>query len=282
MNRIDKTFKNLKKSKEIAFIGLVPASLPPFTSSIELADTMIESGTNILMVHLPNFIPWMEGPVLQKAAKKPRLNGIKREHVFELASVLRKKYPYLPLLIMTLYDSVFTIGQDKFMELSLKADVDGFDIPNYPIYHNNDELGFYEKAKENNLHCIIPVSHEVATSKEGSREYDMLLKIVKNAGGFLFVMNAPGGKSGSKDTLSTEDLKGAVDRVKTLLEKENNTCTISVVCGISSPKDVKKVVAAGAHSFMIGSAYVKKLQMGESLESIGKYIKSIKKETYLS
>ncbi|MCK4255859.1 tryptophan synthase subunit alpha [candidate division WOR-3 bacterium] len=280
-NRIDITFKRLKENNEVGFIGLVPASLPPFTESIELAKTMVEAGTNILMVHLPNFIPWMEGPVLQKAARKPRWEGLKREQVFEFSTVLREKYPELPLLIMTLYDSVFTMGQDRFLELSMEAGVDGFDIPNYPISYSNDELNFYRKAKENGIYCIIPISYEVATAAEETKEYQMLLKIVKNAGGFLFVMNAPGGKSGSKDKLSTAELKGAIERIKGLLQESGNPCTVSVVVGISTPDDVKKVVKAGAESFMIGSAYIKKLQNGESLKGIGSYISDIKKATYL-
>lgn len=279
INRIDAAFKQLQARKESGFIGLLPASLPPFTESLKLAEVMIEAGTDILMVHLPNFIPWMEGPVLQRAARKPRWEGLLREQVFELAGILRQKYPKLPLLIMTLYDSVFTMGQEKFIQLSNEAGIDGFDIPNYP--YNNDELGFYKLARENNLHCIIPVSYEVATAEEGTIEYEMLMKIVDKAGGFLFVMNAPGGKSGSDDLLTAEELKGAIDRVRGLLRARDNSCTVSVVCGISTPDDARRVVKAGADSFMIGSAYVKMLQNGAGLDEIGRYIASIKKETFL-
>ena len=93
----------------------------------------------------------------------------------------------------------------------------------------------------------------------------------------MFVMNAPGGKSGSNEKLSDEQLRNAVLRAKSRLkENGNEDTTVSVVCGISSAQDLEKVKNSSAESFMIGSAYIKMLLDGEPLDNISAYIKGIK------
>ena len=68
----------------------------------------------------------MEGKTLQIAAQEPRNAGVKREQIFDFVKEIRAKYPDVPLINMTLYDTVLTMGQDTFVKLSAEADVDGF------------------------------------------------------------------------------------------------------------------------------------------------------------
>lgn len=280
MNRIDVTLRTFSQRGETAFIGLAPISPNSMDESIEIGKMLVESGVDILMIHLPNFMPWMEGTVLQTAARLPRNAGVTRHQVFEFAGEMRKLYPDLPLIIMTLFDTVMTVGMDEFLRLSEEMDIDGFDIPNYPLSYLGDAPGFYRRTLEMKRHLILAISYELATSREGTREYELLTKIVENSRGFSFVMNAPGGQSGSSVKLSREQLKAAVQRTQGLLRQANNPSAIAVVCGISGPEDIAKVRTSGAESFMIGSAYIKTLLEGSSLGSVSNYIKSIKALTF--
>lgn len=280
MNRIDITLRNLSQRGEIAFIGLAPISPSSMDESIKIGKVLVESGIDILMIHLPNFMPWMEGTTLQTAARLPRNAGVTRQQVFEFAGKMRKLYPSLPIIIMTLFDSVMTMGMDEFLRLSEEADIDGFDIPNYPLSYLGDAVGFYRRTLEMKRHLILAISYELAIAQESSREYDLLTEIVENSRGFSFVMNAPGGQSGSSVKLTGEQLKSAVQRTQCLLRQANNPSAIAIVCGISEPDDIAKVRASGAESFMIGSAYIKMLLEGASLGEVGNYIKSVKALTY--
>lgn len=275
-NRINETIREAQADGRVAFIGLVPIEPDTMAHSLEIADMMVQSGVDILMAHIPNWIPWMEGKSLQRAAQEPRNAGITREQIFDFIKTLREKHPDVPLINMTLYDTVLTMGQDVFVKLSDEADVDGFDIPNYPLVSTEDKFGFYKQCLKDNRHLIIAISYEIATSKEGTEEYKMLVEMAKKARGFAFIMNAPGGKSGSDVKLSNEDLRAAVQRVKDVMKAQGNDCYTSIVCGISGRGDIDKVKHSGAESFMIGSAYIQMLQDGKTLEEVSDYLKGIR------
>lgn len=275
-NRIETTIKKAHDEGRIAFIGLVPIDPCSMARSREIADMMIVSGVDILMVHIPNWMPWMEGATLQRAAKAPRNAGVTRENIFLFIKELRTAYPDVPLIDMTLYDTVVTMGQEKFLKLSADADVDGFDLPNYPLLKTNDKFGLYSECLKRGKHLILAISYELATSEKGTEEYHMLCEMAQKARGFAFVMNAPGGQSGSDVKLTDEQLTDAVTRVKNVMKEQGNDCYVSIVCGISGKDDIDKIKRSGAECFMIGSAYIKFLQDGKSLKEISAYLKDIR------
>ncbi len=275
-DRITDTIRRAQANGRVAFIGLVPIEPDSMAHSLRIADAMVQSGVDILMAHIPNWIPWMEGKALQRAAQEPRNAGISREQIFDFIKALRNQHPQVPIINMTLYDTALTMGQDTFFRLSEEADVDGFDIPNYPLVSTEDKFGFYEQCLKQGRHLILAISYEIATAKEGTQEYQMLLEMAKRARGFAFIMNAPGGKSGSDVKLSNEELRSAVQRVKSVMKAQGNDCYTSIVCGISGKEDLIKVKHSGAESFMIGSAYIQMLQDGKSLEEVSSYLQGIR------
>jgi tryptophan synthase alpha chain len=276
-NRIEKTIEKAQGEGRVAFIGLVPIDPNSMARSREIADMMVTAGVDIVMIHIPNWMPWMEGDVLQRAAKAPRNAGVSRENIFSFIKELRAAYPDLPLINMTLYDTAVTMGQEKFLKLSADADIDGFDLPNYPLISTNDKFKFYRNCLESRRHLILAISYELATAEKSTKEYRMLCEMVRKARGFAFIMNAPGGQSGSNVKLSDGQLRAAVQRVKEVMkEQQGNDCYISIVCGISEKDDIDKVKRSGAECFMIGSAYIKSLQDGKPLDEVSAYLKDIR------
>ncbi len=276
-NRIETVIERAQQEGRVAFIGLVPIDPTSMERTRAVADMMIASGVDIIMIHVPNWMPWMEGGVLQLAARAPRNAGVTRDAIFDFMAQLRRAYPALPLIVMSLYDTAATMGQEHFLALSEAADIDGFDLPNYPLLSTDDKFGLYRYCLDRDRHLILAISYELATAPEETREYQMLREMAAKARGFAFVMNAPGGQSGSSVKLSQEQLTAAVTRVKEVMAQEGNTaCSVSIVCGISNKEDVDKVKRSGAASFMIGSAYVKYLQDGKSLEEVSQYLQGIR------
>lgn len=102
-NRIDKAIARAQAEGRVAFIGLVPIDPDSMERTRAVADMMIASGVDIVMVHIPNWMPWMEGGVLQLAARAPRNAGVTREQIFAFIKQLRAAYPEVPLIDMTLY-----------------------------------------------------------------------------------------------------------------------------------------------------------------------------------
>lgn len=273
-NRIDTAIRAAQAENRVAFIALATIDPTSMERTLEVAETIISSGVDILMIHLICMLS-TEGTVLQKASMLPRNAGVTREDIFTFTKILRKRHPDLPIVIMTLYETVLTMGQEHFLQLSEEADVDGFDIPNYPLFFSNDSFGFYRECLERNRHLIIAISYELAMSEKGSQEYRLLTGMTEKAKGFAFVMNAPAGMSGSSEKLSTEQLREAVTRVKNMMRQQGNDCSVSIVCGISNQEDIEKVKNSGAESFMIGSSYVKLMLDGKPLKDVSDYIRDI-------
>ena len=59
INRINKTIERARQEGRVAFIGLVPIDPQSMRKSREIADMMIASGVDIVMVHIPNWMPWI-------------------------------------------------------------------------------------------------------------------------------------------------------------------------------------------------------------------------------
>jgi tryptophan synthase alpha subunit len=80
--------------------------------------------------------------------------------------------------------------------------------------------------------------------------------------------------------LPVESLKPAVARVRKLETELNVTTPIIVVCGISTPEQVRgSIREVGADGVMLGSAVSKRLQAGEPLERIQPFVAELKDAT---
>lgn len=274
--RIERAIKQAQEEGRVAFIGLVPIDPQDMATTRKTADMLIASGVDIVMIHIPNRFPWMEGAVLQTAARFVWHAGITREEIFAFIKELRSAYPEIPLVDMTLYDTAVTMGEKRFFALSEEADVDGFDLPNCSLLRAEHGQNFYTLCLASGRHLILAISYELAMAPEATEEYARLCQMVRMARGFVFVMNAPGGQSGSAVKLSDEELRAAVQRVKAVMAREGNPCYVAIVCGISGQEDVERVKRSGAESFMIGSAYIKDLQDGKPVEDVAAYIRSVR------
>ncbi|MGI6607641.1 MAG: tryptophan synthase subunit alpha [Erysipelotrichaceae bacterium] len=276
-NRINRVIEQAQKENRLAFIGLAPIMPQSMEKSLEVVDMLVESGVDIMMVHIVNWMPWMEGRTLQTAARIPRHAGITREDIFKFIKKIREKYPAMPIIDMTLYETALTMGQDRFLKLSEDAEVDGYDLPNYPLLQTDDKYGLYKWCIDNDRHLILNISYEEAMSVPGTIDYKLLEETCRLSRGFVFVMNAPGGQSGSDKKLTNQQLKEAVANVKNMMKaKGNNDCTVSIVCGIRNEEDLNKLKESKAESFMIGSAYIDMILEGKPLEEVAKYVKSIR------
>ena len=109
------------------------------------------------------------------------MTAFTREQIFAFIKQLRAAYPEVPLIDMTLYDTAATMGQGRFLQLSAEADVDGFDLPNYPLIRTGDRFGLYQYCLEHDRRLILAISYELATAPEGTPEYEMLSEMARRA-----------------------------------------------------------------------------------------------------
>lgn len=281
-NRLDIVFEKLKKNNEGALIPLAPGDKEPFNTSNEILDMFYEAGADATEIAVPTRYPWMEGKAMQIHQLEAIEDGVKSMDSFKLMDYTRNKYPDWPLITINFMGPVFTYGLDNYIQGCKNASIDGVDIPDYAYAAADDPVKLVSKLREINAYFTVDITTGLAGSEPGTKEYDLLCSLIKKSGGFLFMIAQPGGVSGTKDKLPVDELKPAVERVKQLEEKFNVTTPVIVVCGISSPEQVRDSIRkVGADGVMLGSAISKRLQAGETLEKIQPFATELKEATKL-
>lgn len=281
MNRIDQLFAGLKKQGRMALIGLVGSSKPPYASSLELADVWGEAGADILMVGVPTPFPWMEGETLQVNQRNALTNGLLPLDALATIGELRRRYPQLPLLALTMCSGVSYQGVDKFVDQLIRSGADGIDLPDYPRITMDDPWGLVGILLDNGLHFINPVGFNLTQAPTGTPEASMLYKLVQSASGFMFIMAHKGGTSGGKGELPWDSLQESISRVREVQQEVGNATPIVAVCGITTEDEVAAFHHdLGFDGVMVGSAVIRKVLAGESMPAVRDYIKRLVRATY--
>lgn len=279
-NRLDIVFEQLRARNEGALIPLSPGDKAPFTTSMEIIDMLAEIESDAIEIAVPTRYPWMEGTAMQIHQLEAIEQGVAPSDSFKLMETAREKYPDWPLVTLNFMGPVLTYGQDNYVSGCKRASMDAVDIPDYPYVSANDPLNFGADLVNNDVYFVVDVTTDLAVAEEGTREYNLLCNLIKKSGGFLFMIAQAGGVSGTKDSLPIDTLKPAVDRVKELEEKFGVNTPIIVVCGISTPEQVRDSIrVVGADGVMLGSAISKRIQAGESLEHIQPFAQTLKDAT---
>ena len=253
MNRIKQKFEILKEKSEKALVGFVTAGDPDLKKSMEIIDTMIESGIDILELGVPFSDLSADGPVIQQASKRALKNNVTLDDVLEMAGKIREK-SQIPIIIFTYYNPVFAMGIQEFCQKALKNGVDGVLIVDLPFEESDEFLKVKGAEKLSLIQLIAPLTPK--------KRMEM---ITKSASGFIYLISKTGvtGSSG-------------FDAKKTsLVEKELRSCTNLPICtgfGISTPDHVSQV-AEFSDGVVIGSAFVKIIE--DNLENT-KLLESIK------
>jgi tryptophan synthase alpha chain len=280
MNRLDQVARKLALKSE-GQLGIVcPPSLPPFKFTLDFAEMAVQADVDMLFMPFAcpeTRFPWMMGPTEQKADKAALEQGITAEMYFDCIKIIRGLYPQLPVVLVSFESDVFGYGLQKFVEQSRAAGVDGIDTPGYSMVRSRDVSGLGQRLADANIHLIHPISIELALSKPGSIENELLQGLIRVSGGFVFLMADSAGKGGGQSGFPKKGLTAAAKRIKTYQHKIGKVCPLITVCGISSPdlagaayKDV------GSDGVLVSSAIIRRLNAGESLETIKIFLQSLK------
>jgi tryptophan synthase alpha chain len=247
---------------------------------MEIIDMFAEAQADAIEIAIPTRYPWMEGKAMQIHQLEAIEQGVRPSDSFGLMEAAREKYPEWPLIAINFMGPVLTYGQDNYIAGCARASMDAVDIPDYPLSRSDDVLGFGAQLLTNDTYFVVDITTDLAVAPEGTPEYELLRKLVRISGGFLFMIAQAGGVSGTKDTLPVDVLKPAVERVKALEDELGVHTPIIVVCGISTPEQVRGSIRdVGADGVMLGSAVSKRLQAGESVERAQPFVTELKDAT---
>ena len=100
MSRISKTFHQLKKNEKTCLISYITAGDPSIDSSLDIMNTLVNSGTDIIELGVPFSDPMADGPVIQRASERALKNKVGIKDTIKLAKSFRETNKKTPLILM--------------------------------------------------------------------------------------------------------------------------------------------------------------------------------------
>lgn len=238
MNRIEEIFK-----KGPTFIGFVSGGDGGLHYTIDCCLQLIEGGVDILEIGYPFSDPIADGPVIQRASKRSLDCGTTSATFLEIARSLRK-HTDVPLILFSYFNPLLKKGEGYLKELK-SAGFDAVltvDLP--PPIHETTIHPYYHQLKQVGLHPIL-----IATP---STDNDRLELIKSKSEGFIYYA-CQKGTTGMREALP-EDFASNLSRLR-----QNLTVPIAAGFGIGN-REIAKKALQHADGFVVGSAFVKKME----------------------
>ena len=237
-NRIQNTFKNLKKNKKKALITFVTGCDPNYETSKKILNELVKQGADLLEIGMPFSDPMADGPSIQRSSLRGLSSGANIKKILRLVSDFRKKNKITPILLMGYLNPMLSFGINNFFKSAKKAGTDGLIVVDVPPEEDSE---IFYLARKNKIDLI-----KLATPTTNT---ERLKKILKTCSGFLYyvsIKGITGAKSGNPKLV-----KDAVTNIK-----KNTNIPVAVGFGIKSPSDAKVIAKTGCDGVVVGSALV--------------------------
>lgn len=242
-SRIEKAFKKCKDTGHPAFIAYIAAGDPNYQQSLEVVDSLVESGVDIIELGLPFADPLADGPTNQEAAQRALDSGMTYLKTFEFAAEVRKKHQDLPLVLYTYINPIaHTSDFAKNCQLAKECGIDAMLILDLPP---GEGEGYVETLTANKVGRIALVAPTTAE--------DRLPAIAESATEFIYYVSQVGVTGARTDIAG--DITENINRIKKYTD-----LPVVVGFGISSPEHVTKLkTESDIDGIVVGSAIVKKV-----------------------
>jgi len=238
-------------------VSYMMVGYPDFETSIRAFEILIENGSDIVEVGYPFSDPVADGPTIQVAHERALENGIRFKDVLAAVGHLRRKYPDVPLLLMTYYNPIFKIGLESFIAAFAEAGIDGFIVPDLPP---EESAELKANAQKYDLATVMLASPTSTPER--------LKKICNATDVFTYYVSVTG-ITGERDTLPLRKLKERMELYRSLCDKK-----VVVGFGISKSQQAR-AVGQLADGVVVGSHFVK-LAGKRELEALGEAVGRLK------
>jgi tryptophan synthase alpha chain len=223
---------------------------------VEVVRACAASGADAIEIGIPFSDPIMDGKTIQEASQRALDLGATPHSVIEQ---LRGSDVGVPLAVMTYYNLVAHMGDERFAAALEDAGIDGAIIPDLPL----DELMASEFGSASLAHGIENVLLASPTTTD-----ERLAAICERSRGFVYAVSLMG-VTGERTRLATSAeemgrrLKAATDR------------PVLLGVGISNPEQAAEA-ARYADGVVVGSALVRKLLQSGGSEEAAAFVTALR------
>jgi tryptophan synthase alpha chain len=240
MNRIEKKFREIKRSRKKAFVAFITAGYPNLSITEKLVLEFARRGVDIVELGVPFSDPLADGQVIQESSAYALKKGVHLKDIMGLVKRLRLKTE-IPICLMTYYNPVFAFGENKFCRQARLSGVDGMIIPDLPPEEGKLLLKSARKEGLDVISFIAPTT-----------EVKRIKYISRITTGFIYYVSLTG-VTGARSRLPKDLLKN-IRMVKMHTHKP-----VCVGFGVSNRSQARQILNV-ADGVIVGSAIVRKIK----------------------
>jgi len=233
-------------------IAYITTGFPDKEFTIDLIESLKESGVDGIELGIPFSDPVADGEVIQEVNKRALQNGYKISDTFYVSEKISDK---IDTYWMGYFNNFYHKGYDFMVEKAKEYNVKGFIIPDLPY----EEAVFYEEK--------FPLISFVAPTDSKER----IKTILKNPKEFIYLVAYAGITGANKK----EDLSDVISHIKEITDTP-------VFIGFGVNEKTAREKAKDVDGVIVGSAFVKVLlediSNTEKIKKITEKAKIIKEE----
>ncbi len=240
-SRLGATFEACKDENRAALIGYLPAGFPTVEKSIEVFETMVSSGCDIVEVGIPYSDPVMDGPTIQAAADTALRAGARVRDVFTV--VERVSASGGKAIVMTYWNLVMRYGIDAFARDLASAGGLGIITPDLIPDEADEWIAASDAHDLDRVFLVAPSSTE-----------ERLASTLKASRGFVYAASTMG-VTGARDVVSSSapELTARI--------RAHSDIPVGVGLGVRSGAQAAEI-AKYADAVIVGSALVSAVDKG--------------------
>ena len=249
MSRISARFAKLRAEGRGALIPFVEAWDPDGPTSMALLRGMPAAGADLIEIGIPFTDPMADGPIIQAAARRALLAGVKLRFVLDMVRAFRLEDADTPIILMGYLNPILSYGVQKFCEDSAKAGVDGFIIVDLPTEEADLMLPHTNANGIDFIRLIAPTTDD-----------QRLPHVLNGSSGFVYYVSITG-ITGTRSA-SSSDLAAAIPRVRKVTD-----LPIAIGFGVRTPAQAAEASLV-ADAAVVASALIE--TMAGNLDADGK------------
>jgi tryptophan synthase alpha chain len=243
---IAETFRDLSERNEAALIAYVTAGDPSPKFTPRIVDALVEGGADVIELGIPFSDPIADGPTIQAATVRALKAGTKPPLVMKIVKKIKEKHR-IPVVLLTYYNIIYKSGLENFLGSAKASEVDGIVIPDLPFEEADTYKRIADETKIDTIFLAAP-----------STTVERLQEILKYTSGFLYLVSLFG-VTGARRRLSDSTVR----LVKEFRSFARDKIPFATGFGISTPEQIREIVAAGADGAIVGSAFVKVIEQNQ-------------------
>ena len=255
-NRLTELFR--RKDRNILSVYYT-AGYPALDDTVRIAEYLERAGADVIEIGMPYSDPLADGPTIQQSGARALANGMTISKLFDQLENIRSTVS-LPLILMGYLNPAMQYGLERFCQQCQRVGIDALIIPDLPMQEYLNE--YKELFETYGLYNIFLVSPQ--TSDERIRLID------EHSHGFIYVVSSAG-ITGAKSGITDEQI-AYFERIWAMQLKHPTLIGFGI-----SDHETFRTAGNYAQGAIIGSAFIKKLEISENLkQDIEQFVGQIK------